>query len=364
MAEGIRPDARYAIAGNLPPRRSLRVRQQKAQKDTENFFEKVDRDDFDWVKTSEVAPAIRYRISQELDLSALRVYNTCVEKIQLQEKHKENYRVLAMARPNCGGFSLDTAILKEANPLEQMLALDHWIREKGPRWLKGRRTICLGAPGDEYIPIYIAKRRGINPTSMYVMLGAGKGDHKAPRYPELAGDAHLAETSVFKDPLDALEIVRQPYFASATILKAGAFAREQIDAQRRYEITDENKDTRSSQFACVELVNQNAPKNAHIKEHSSGTNLYSLVKHSPHDPINKDVLFEEFAHEGYNDDAEIEVTPMMLWDAAKASVCDKDSLELDSLMERIFISHVGKPSSPIVANFYAQRIFPPKEALV
>ncbi len=358
MAQAVGP-AHYAIAGDLPQRRSLRISQQRAQRDTVAFFTEFDRENFDWRSTADVAPDVRHRISQELDASALRVYKACVERIEAQPQHIQNYNVLRGTRKNCGGFSIGTAILNDATPLEQMVALDHWIREKGPGWQTGRRTLCLGAPGDEYVPIYIGKRGGINPTSMSVMLGAGRGDHKALKYPELAGDEDLAETSVFKDPLDALEIVRQPYFSCATLLKAGAFARGEITAQRRYEITDENDDGRSSQFACVELFKQNAPDNSPIKERSAGTNLYSLVKYHQDDPINKDVLFEEFAPEGYNDDAEVEVTPILLWDATKTSICRNNPAELDTLMERLFIAHVGRLSAPALAAHYTQRIFPP-----
>lgn len=358
MAGVVGPVAGYKTLDELPLRsiRDGRV----AHRNAVRLFEEMSKEGFEWKKTAEIDLSARFWISQELDQSALRVYNSCAKKIQAQKEHRQNYSVLVKEPANCGGFSLGKTILNEANPLEQMVALDHWICEKGPRWQKGRRTLCLGAPGNEYIPVYIGKRAGVDPTSMSVMLGAGKGDYKAPKYPELAENACLARTSVFKDPLDALELVRQPYFSSATLLKAGAFAREKIGARRRYEITDERNAVRSSQFACVELKGQNDTENAPTKEASSGTNLYSLVKHHRLDPINKNVLFEEFVHEGYDDDAEVKVTPQSLWDATEKSVCWADSSDLDLLMERLFISHVGKFSSPVVTDYYTRRIFPPK----
>ncbi|MFS8563985.1 MAG: hypothetical protein LVR00_06595 [Rhabdochlamydiaceae bacterium] len=354
------PLAAYPVLDALPERRSLRVSEKDAQKAVTRFFREADEKEFRWPKTADVPLAARHRISQELDASALRVYKEYVDKIQGKEEHKKNCKALAEASKNCGGFSSSNTILRDATPLEQMVALDHWIQQKGSGWQKGRRTLCLGAK-DDYVPVYIAKRAGVHPTSMSVMLGCAVGGHKAPKYSQLAEDEDLAKTSVFKDPLDALEIVRQPYFAAATLLKAGAFACEEINARRRYEITDQNNENRRSQFACVELIKQNDPQNAPTKEHSAGTNLYSLVhKASEECQINKNVLFEEFAPEGYNDDAEVGVTPVMLWDATKESLLKNDRAELDSLMERLFIAHVGKITSPSVADFYAQRIFPRK----
>ena len=130
-----------------------------------------------------------------------------------------------------------------------------------------------------------------------------------------------------------------------------------IDHTRRYEIIDSQNDKRSSQFACVELVGQKLSSNAPTKENSAGTNLVSLVKKHPKDGINIDLHFEQLAPEGYNDDAEIVITPENLWKAAEKSVCRGDDAELTDLMTKLFVAEVQPFTSPVVADFYAKQIF-------
>ena len=345
----------YVISSELPYRQSDRAIR-AAHRDTVRFFEDTAKDDFDWIKTSQVDHSVRSYISRELDASCLRVCKECVDQLQIQTEHHNSYRILASAPPNCKGSSIAKSLLRDVPPFEQMVALGHWIQETGAKLTKGVRTLCLASPND-YVPVYMYKTQRAKLTLMTVKLGDGNGGHKAPGYLELAENEGLAEVSVFKDPLDALEIVRQPHFAASTLIKAGSFARRHIGARRRYETRDENEASRISQFSCVELVDQKNSKNSPTKEASAGTNLYSLLKHHRNKIINKGLLFEEFTHEGYSDASCVNITPFKLWEATKRSICQADSTQLDGLMEALFISHIGSFSSSVVSDYYSKRIF-------
>ncbi len=339
----------------LPERENRMGRAER--RSLKKLFSDVGKAEYEWPKTAQIDSGALTYLSKKLDASVLRVYNEAVEYIQSTEEHLENYKTLRDADPNCGGFSEATAILEEATPFEQMVALDQWIDRRGGKWKKGRRTICLQQGDDDYVPLYIASRKGVPATTMTVMLGVSGGDHKAPRYSDFAEDANLAQTSVFAKPLECLETVRQPYFSAATILKGGAFERGVIDHKRRYEITDINKKKRSSQFACVELVGQNQPKNASIKEESAGKNLVSLFKKHGSRQIHSDLNYEELAPEGYRDNVTIRVTPKKIWEAVKKSVCDGDSEQLDDLMRKLFLLKFAPFTSSAVNAFYAEKIF-------
>lgn len=341
---------------DLPERHSQRDKR-AARRSLGQLFDLVKTDEYELPKTAEIDPQARFHLSSEIDASVLRIYNEGVKLIQGTEEHRKNYRTLCETSPNCGGFNLGTAILEEATPFEQMVALDHWIANKASSWNKGRRTLCFQQGDDDYIPLYIATRKNVPATLMTVMLGAARGAHKAPRYPDFANDQNLAEDSVFSKPLECLEMARQPYFSGATILKGCAFKAEVIDHTRRYETVDSNHDTRVSQFACVELVKQNDPKTAPTKETSAGTNLVSLLKKHPDDKIHADLNYEELATDGYDDDAEIDVTPTKLWNAAKKSVRRQDSQDLDDLVRQLFVSQIQSFTSDTVRDFYAARIW-------
>ncbi len=170
-------------------------------------------------------------------------------------------------------------------------------------WQKGRRTYSLRSGDEGVIPVYVSGRTGVPATTMTTMLGSGKGALKAPRYTDFADDEEVLSASVFVQPLECLEIVRQPHFSSSILLKENAFLSDEIDHSRRYETFDPNQEGINSQFACVELVGQKDPKNAPTKESSAACNLISLVKKSGNKKINIELDVDGI------DDADLRITP-------------------------------------------------------
>jgi hypothetical protein len=96
-----------------------------------------------------------------------------------------------------------------------MIALDHLIYDRAPYWKKGVRTLCFGTKdGDALIPVYLQMKDKVPASTMTTRLGSGsQGKFKVPRYDQLAADEQLAKESPFAAPLEALEVVRQPYFS-------------------------------------------------------------------------------------------------------------------------------------------------------
>lgn len=340
----------------LPIRESLRD-ERRARRSAVILFDDVKKDGFAWPKTANVDRDAKYCISQALDASMLRVYNESVKLIQGTDEHVASYSTLAGAPKNCKRFNKQKAILEKATPFEQMVALDQWIDDKEPSWTKGRRTICFRIE-DDIVPIYIAKTSKTHATTMTTMLGTGsRGKMKAPRYEDLASDQALVHSSIFIKPLECLELVRQPHFSAATIIKGNAWGRDVIDHTRRYEITDVHDICKTSQFACVELVGQKKKNNSPTKEASAAANLISLVKKHPNRPINRVLHYEDLAAEGYKDDAELSITPKAVWLACEKSVKSGNASDLDEIMRQLFVTELGGFTSPVVKQYYAGRVF-------
>ena len=346
----------YGRLHSALPSRTTQRDLRAAKRSAVNLFEEVKKDGFEWGKTAAIDSDARFYISQELDRSALEVYNTAIKQIQATKEHADNYRVLADAPKNCGkgGFSVKRAILGNATPLEQMVALDHLIYAKASSWKKGVRTLCFEQRHGNVgcVPMRISSTTTVKASTMKTVFGQGPD---TPKYTQFASEAGMARHSVFMEPLNALEIVRQPHFAAATVLKGNAFDAEVMDHQRRYEAQIEVHG--KSQFACVELELQNHKDNSPIKEKSVATNLISLLKKHPDKRIHKRLIYEAVAHEGYKNEAEVRVTPFDLWKATEESICHQNRADLDRLMTQLFIAKVHPFSSSIVGDFYAQKVF-------
>ncbi len=328
----------------------------------EEFIKMTDqmkKDEFIWPKTSAIKPSIKYLLSEKIDDSVLRIYNDVVHQVQGTEEHRKNLKALRDAPKTCGGFKDKTALLKTATPLEQMIALDHLIDNRASSWKKGVRTICLGTKdSDALIPVYLLSKDNVPASTMTTRLGSGsRGQFKVPRYDQLASDSYLANNSPFAAPLEALEIVRQPYFAGATLLKGNAFSTKTIDSQRRYEILDPNNLSQNSQFTCVEPPKQNNPHLSPVKAQSAGSNLLSLEKKSPKKPLSGKLHFDDLAPEGYKDDVVLEVRPKNYWQAVCTAVLEDDTAELDLQTTILFLKKFGKFSSPVVNTYYADKLF-------
>ena len=329
------------------------------RKNAIELFINAKQEQFTWPDVATIDSAARFALSEALDRSMQWVYNDLISRVVCEPDHLRNYRAVKEANRLCGTFARKSAILCDSGPFEQMLALSHVTLANGPQWEKGNRTFCFGALEDKTLPIYVMRRGAVTPPNlMQIMLGTGRGALKAPTYAELASAKNNEYTDVFVSPLNALEVMRQPYFSAATVIKAGAFQAHVIDAAHRYEVVDPKDKRKANHFACVELAGQKMPKNASTKELSAGTNLCHLMRNFAEQSICPQMLYEQFAPNGYNDDALVRVTPGMLWRAAEKSIVFKVSDELDRMMERLFVSSiVGRLQSDRITQVLAERIF-------
>lgn len=339
----------------LPERMSERGLRYE-RRNTLKYFAKIEEGQLDWPKMKDYSPEITSYLSRVIDESALRVYNEAVRLIQKTPEHKANYLELKKAPKNCGGFKIENSMLSKATHFEQMVALDHVIDQEAHKWPVGRRTYAFSYDNNQVIPIYVASRKVCISTTMTTMLGAARGQYKAPKYDDLAASEDQAENSIFIKPLESLEYVRQPYFCGATILKANAFEVGIIDNNYRY--ATEFTDGTPYPLACVELVGQNKPAQAPIKERSAGSNFFYFMKHFPKERLVKSLNYDDWNDDGADPDVKTSFKVKHFAKVLKDTVESKESDDLDNLIRNLFVSRTGPFTSPTVNTFYAEKLFP------
>jgi hypothetical protein len=338
----------------IPNRSSRDLR--LARRNTLKFFDEMKTDQFEWpAKVRNVDEEVRFYLSRVIDRSALRVYNEAVHLIQKTPEHKANYKELAKAPKNCGGFKVEKSILCDANHFEQMVTLDHVISVQAKDWRAGRRTYAFYHDESQVIPLYVLSKKTCIASTMTTILGAAKGQYKVPTYEELADSEDQAESSIFIKPLESLEYVRQPYFSGATMLKANAFETGIMDNSYRYAVECTNGDP--FPLACVELKQQNNPKQAPVKELSAGTNALFLEKYSPKKTLVNTLNYEDWSDEGCRDDVVTSFKVKKYWKVLQETVRSREVEELDNMMRNLFVSRAGPFTSPTVNAFYAEKLF-------
>ncbi|NGX26257.1 MAG: hypothetical protein K940chlam6_00172 [Chlamydiae bacterium] len=325
-----------------------------ARRNTGKLFEQIRLEDFEWPEIDHIGDAEKFYLSYLIDRATQKVYNEAIQLMQGTPEHRENYKTLRDAPKNCGGFKERTAILEDSSAFEQMVALDHLIDTKAGNWPKGRRTYCF-KQGDDLIPIYVNSTSKMRASTMSTVLGTGsKGRFKVPTYSALANSKEQATSSIFIKPLEGLEIVRQPHFSGATLLKGNAFEADTIDQSHRYQIVDQSGNV--SSLACVELKDQNKPRQVPTKERSAGCNILSMKKTSPSKPLAKSLRYEDFSEEGYKDDTK-PIKVKDCWRVLEGAIRPKGEEELENLMRQLFVSRVGPFTSPVVKTFYEEKFF-------
>jgi hypothetical protein len=298
--------------------------------------------------------AVQKSIATLLDGTEAIVVNDLLNTLRMSNEHQARIRELNAQPTLAGNFHSDKIILDydSSSSFEQMAALSDWLAQKQ---IKKDHTFFLSAPGDDYIPVYVKKYSTKATTAMHVMLGSKKGSHKAPKYEDWAVTDPWFDNDQkrFIYPLEALEIVRQPDFSAATVLKGNAFEFEGIDANHRY----------GSTYACVEDKGQS--KNSSKKIKSAGFNACALTDRfsDAADPtadeanISLSVNYKDYAGEGYLDDLDISVTPGKLMKAAEKVLIDNgDDGELRQLMENLTIAKLGVQRTPLLSQHIAQKL--------
>jgi hypothetical protein len=335
---------------------------QQEKRDAVKFFQSVKDEEFDWNNSKDISLEAKKCIATVIDEKCCKAYQEILTIMKNTDEHKANYQELIATHPNCGRFSKKTAILSEATPFEQMVAVSNWVDKKKNLWLKRNRTICLSV-GDEFVPVYILNaRKKITASLMTVRLGSARGSLKAPFYTDFAKeDDEKVSKSIFLKPLEFLEDVRQPEFLGSTLLKANAFETSTITAARRFKTISSKEPTTPSHFACVELKKQNNPAILPTKEKSAACNLISLMKNNEKDPLTPTLQYEDFAKEGYQDDANIEISPQRFFEATRKAVCEKKGADLEFLTTAMLAARISPCTSPIVQKHLSAKLFPEKK---
>ncbi len=297
--------------------------------------------------------AVQKSIATLLDRTEATVVNDLLNTLRMSDEHRARIGELNAQPTLAGKFNSDKVIFdyETASSFEQMAALSDWLAQKK---IRTDHTFFFSVPNDDYIPVYV-KKYATEATAMHVRLGATQGTHKAPKYEDWAGtDPWFNDAQKrFIHPLEALEIVRQPNFSAATMLKGNAYERDLVDTNHRYGL----------EYACVEEKGQS--KNSSKKINSAGLNACSFthIFSDRTDPtadefdVTLPVNYEDYTEDGYLDDLDIGVTPGKLMKAAeKVLINNYDDGELTRLMENLTIAKLGVQRTPMLSEHIARKL--------
>jgi hypothetical protein len=295
-------------------------------------------------------------LSKLLDAVTLSVVTDLMQVLRASNEHQARVGLLQIQNRTAGKFSRDKILLQNASNFEQMIAMADWLSRVR---IRDSHTFFISGLNDDYIPVQVKKYPKLDANMMHVRLGATSGAHKAPKYTDwAASDPWRSETQkVFIYALEALEIVRQPQFSAATIIKGNAFESEYVESEWRY----------GSAYACVEDKGQSKggqPKTTPKKEKSAGLNAVALADalSDAADPIAIDtnlcttLRYEDYSDDGYIDDLDISVSPGAFIQAAETAVVDQDTSDLTRLMENLVISKLQVPRTPMLCNYVVQKL--------
>jgi len=246
----------------------------------------------------------------------------------------ENYENIEEATPQLEGLSA----------FEQMVLLSDWFhssdRESDTRYTWCFSTATERSP-DRKIPLSIEKNAK---TLFQVKLGSRAEDYRAVKYDDKKDPCSFAN----EDPwacakrenfiylLEALEMVRQPNYIGATLIKGTAFEAEYIGSKWRYGTKGKMGWKKE---ACVEFRNQRSlsREKKKIKKRSAAFNVFKLIKRElGHVELCSNSRLEEI----------ISVTPKKIFYAYQ-----QGHKALYNVMFALMIAKVGYFSSEQVENF-------------
>jgi hypothetical protein len=301
-------------------------------------------------------PALR-GMSVLLDLSAKRAFEASQEVIGTADTIVRAVEKLKKAPRTVGKMTPGKTILNECTPYEQMAAVALWLNEKGPTMTK-RHTVALGGEDDAIIPLYVNKPKNGSVSLMTTVVGHTRGRLKAPRYTELAEtDPRGSAVEEFIEPLNGLEIQRQPNCIASLLLKSNGYDCDCVPNDWRYKVFDSDKIF--AKEASVELPRQSSNKTTKVKEQSAGYNVAKMINLDPlrENNILPEHHYEDYHEEGYDDDATPEVTPLDILKGLRAIVKKKDSSMLDEQMARLFATRMGISESATIKQHVATILF-------
>lgn len=293
---------------------------------------------------------VQFRIAQVLDAATNATVTNMINVLKASPEHQARVTLLQGQARLAGPYKQAKVILNDISSFEQMVALSDWL---GRVKIQKPHTFFFSSK-DDYVPVKANKYKCVSANMMHVMLGSTRGDHKAPKYEDWAANDPWQDErqKVFACPLEALEIVRQPDYSAATMLKGNCFEMAVIETDWRY----------GSVYACVEEKGQS--KNSPKKLKSAGLNACSLVKGlaDESDPkatesdIALSIHFEDYAPEGYADDLNTEVTPGGIIEAAKQAIEQQTDEKIKRAMEILTIAKLGVPRTPMLKRYIGERL--------
>lgn len=328
-------------------------------------------------------------ISQKINHAACRIYQEMRAVLWQSVDHTQRVLLLASQPRKVGSTAKATPLFTEFTSFEQIIALEHWFyrykisSEKYSFCLGNHSQRLLGRP----IPLTVQKNaKSLNE----VMLGNNGNATPAPRYlhaPCMTSHTHSSKCFVkhsdwgILDPwqalehenfiyhLEALEMVRQPFYIGATLIKGNAYEAEYIDQDVRYATTlCWNYGTilhwQDRKEACVEFKNQTSLNHARqmIKEESAGYNLIQLME-AGLDDIDLCDHLRQVADRFFDSEAEIPeefsmaVTPRAIFDSVQKTPAESaERGSLYHLMFKLMIAKIGPQTSPSLRAFIKQRL--------
>lgn len=327
----------------IQPRFKTTTQLQNGLQDTLNYFQRAKEGDL-----TLPSPASLKYISSVIDQASKNAYTTVSQIVKESPEHLLRVAEINSQPRTSGASSIDKAILWNASSFEQMFALKEWQATKTT--LHSPHTFIFGTGENDFYRVKVS-----DTSPMKILLGTTRGEHKAPKYEEWAVNDPWSNPNHTRyiHPLENLEIVRQPDFLSATLLKGNPFEEDLIDQSWRY----------GKEMACVELKGQ--AKNSPQKLQSSGLNLTTLTKEFAdlHDLTAKEtnicrtLHFEDFSDEGYQDDAIIDVSPGKILTATEKTIVNQNNDDLNDLMEKLFIAKIGVQTTPALRKHIVKRLF-------
>ena len=293
-------------------------------------------------------------ISSLIDLSAERVFYQVNTTLKNAPEIKASRIILTNAPRTCGGFKQNNSLFSDLTSFEQMHVITNWVNDYGPTMLKPH-TISLSADeGDSFIPLWVKPlRSGGGPNLMTILLGNSKGALKAPCYNDWA--KNNPQNNSFIEPLNSLEIHRQPGCLGSLFLKSAPYGAGLLANDWRYKVYTADKNMAPE--ASVELPHQKSPKTGKVKSLSAGYNLAKMVDSSMRKKnLLPTLLFEDYSTEGYNDDLLPFVSPKAIIKTLPEAL-KGNTAPLDALMAQVAAPRFGQSNLQPVRALLAAQLF-------
>jgi hypothetical protein len=321
-----------------------------------NYFNRIEQGDSATPTLAAYKP-----IAQKLDAVTAVVLKDLMDVLKATPEHTSRVQLLQNQDRTAGKYHSSKILMKDASPFEQMVAISDWI---GRNAFRKDRTLFISAPSypaveegaiGDYIPVLAKKFPTTSMSAMHVVLGSTTGSHKAPKYENWALHDPWDNPSDtrFIYSLEGLEMVRQPNYSAATVLKGNAFELEtKIDCQWRY----------GAKYACVESKGQS--KDSQKKQSSAGLNVCAMLETfcNISDPLAKEadiclgVQYEKYSDNGYADNLNLRTPIYQIIKSAQTAIYNNDDTHLKTMMENLTISKIGIPKTPDFKRYIADKI--------